>query len=113
MSWRHALVAPTRLCRGPEARAAAEAEAVAALSDITLKELRAAVACEHEQYLCELIGRQAFNQIRDLVAEFTHLAKAVGSPGVNGYRAPSPHVFEHKQRLLSQLKRLKRGAGNE
>jgi hypothetical protein len=95
------------------AKEALKAEAVAALSDITLKELRAAVACEHEQYLCELIGKEDFLQIRDLVAEFTRLAKVVGSPGVNGYRAPSPHVFEHKQRLLSQLKRLKRGAGND
>jgi hypothetical protein len=92
---------------------ALKAQAAAALSDITLQELRAAVATEHEQYLSELIGNDAFAQIRSLVASFTRLSQAVGSPGVNGYRAPHPEVFTHKQQLLSQLKRIKQGAGND
>ena len=92
---------------------ALKAQAAAALSNITLQELRAAVATEHEQYLSELIGNDAFAQIRNLVASFTRLSQAVGSPGVNGYRAPNPEVFKHKQQLLSQLKRIMQGAGND
>ena len=92
---------------------ALKAQAMAALSDITLMELRTAVATEHENYLSELLGGEAFLQIRNLVASFSRLSQAVGSPGVNGYRAPNPAVFQHKQKLLSQLKRIKQGARND
>jgi hypothetical protein len=88
-------------------RTALKARAEAALIAVSMSELREAIKSEHEGYLQELIGEESFKTIKVLITEFVHLSKAVGPAGANGYRAPSSHVFEHKHKLLSQLKRLK------
>jgi hypothetical protein len=94
-------------------RAALKARAEAALISVSMSELREAIKSEHESYLQELIGEDSFKTIKILVTEFVHLSKAVGPAGINGYRAPSSHVFEHKHKLLSHLKRLKEGGWND
>ena len=94
-------------------RVALKARAEAALISVSMSELREAIKSEHESYLQELIGEDSFKTIKVLITEFVHLSNAVGPAGINGYRAPSSHVFEHKHKLLSQLKRLKEGGRND
>ncbi|MDA9114871.1 hypothetical protein N9J40_01355 [Burkholderiaceae bacterium] len=94
-------------------KAALRARAEAALAAVSMSELREAIKSEHEGYLQELIGEDSFKTIKVLVTEFVHLSKAVDPAGINGYRAPSSHVFEHKHKLLSQLKRLREGGRND
>lgn len=82
-------------------------QAEVCMGELALKELEIAISDEHSRYMQELVGKQEYKQIKNLIKSFVRLSQHAHRGVIDCDKAPTPTLLGYQNSVRWQLKQLK------